>query len=366
MKKIRLGIVGLGHRGRFMFRLASQNFDNVEPVAMCDIEEKFWAERQTRPSCEPTSMKEDFPSAKFYTDFDAMLMEANLDALLVETPAANHTDFCVKGLEHNLSVLSDVPFAATVEEANRLWDTAKKSKGMFMAGANPNEMGFVEALVDLYAKGYLGKISYLEAEYIHDCRSLWEVTPWRAKGSVPIKYCTHSLGPLLRILEEDLRTVSCHSTGSWICPENPDHNDLMTATFSTDSHVVFRLTTSFINNAHIGCHNYRVFGTEGYFERFSGRGKLAPATLFSSNKLYGAKNLTELPVDASRAEFGSNASLGHGGADYALVKRFLSAIEGKCEPISLREGLRMTIPGIYAAESAKQGGKLLRIVYPWE
>lgn len=366
MKKIRLGVVGLGHRGRAMYRIAAQNFDNVDAVAMCDLEEKFWAEKQTFPANETSSMKQDFPSAKFYADFDTMLKETALDALLVETPAANHTDFCVKGLEHNLAVLSDVPFAASVEEANRLWVAAKKSKGMFMAGANPNEMGFTEALVDLYAKGYLGKISYLEAEYIHDCRSLWEVTPWRAKGSVPIKYCTHSLGPLLRILEEDLRTVSCHSTGSWICPENPDHNDLMTATFSTDSHVVFRLTTSFINNAHIGLHNYRVFGTEGYFERFSGRGKIAPATFFSSNKLYGAKALTELPVDASRPEFGSKATIGHGGADYALVNRFLGAIEGKCEPISLREGLRMTIPGIFAAESAKRGGELLRIVYPWD
>ena len=31
MKKIRVGVVGLGHRGRAMFKLAADGFDYVEP-----------------------------------------------------------------------------------------------------------------------------------------------------------------------------------------------------------------------------------------------------------------------------------------------------------------------------------------------
>jgi len=140
----------------------------------------------------------------------------------------------------------------------------------------------------------------------------------------------------------------------------------MTAHFTTESDVVLRFTISARNNARIGPHSYRVFGTEGYFERFSGRGKIPAATFFSSNRLYGASQLTELPVDTSRFEFGAMGGIGHGGADYALCRKFYRALAGEGEGITLREGLRMTLPGIFAAASARRGGELTTIRYPWE
>lgn len=44
--KIRVGVVGLGHRGRHMLKLAAEGFDCVVPAAACDIIEKNWYERQ--------------------------------------------------------------------------------------------------------------------------------------------------------------------------------------------------------------------------------------------------------------------------------------------------------------------------------
>ncbi|MFA6930449.1 MAG: Gfo/Idh/MocA family oxidoreductase [Lentisphaeria bacterium] len=364
MNKIRLGVVGLGSRGKGMFSLAAEAFDQAVPAALCDLKEELWKEKQGK---ETLSFADKFPEAVFYTDYDRMLAETPIDAVLVETPAAIHAEFCIKALERGIAVLSDVPFAATIEEGNRLWECVKKTGTLFMAGANPNEWGFVEALVDLYEKGFLGELSLLEAEYIHDVRSLWKTTPWRSSGAFwPITYCTHSLGPLLRILKEDLRYVSCLGTGSKICPDDPTRQDMMTAHFHTESNVVVRLMTSFINNAHIGLHSYRIFGTAGYFERFSGRGKLQPATFFSSEKIYGAQELTELPIQLQRKEISLSADGGHGGADQALLQRFFLALQKKAEPIDIREGLRMTFPGIYACESARQGGRMIEIRYPWD
>ena len=59
---------------------------------------------------------------------------------------------------------------------------------------------------------------------------------------------------------------------------------------------------------------------------------------------------------------------GHGGADYALLDHLFKAMLADAPefPITLRDGLRMTLPGIYAAESAKRGGEKLTIHYPWE
>ena len=58
---------------------------------------------------------------------------------------------------------------------------------------------------------------------------------------------------------------------------------------------------------------------------------------------------------------------GHDGMDYAMMDHVLQAVlTGGPAPIPLKEGLAMTIPGIYAEESAKRGGEVLRMKYPWD
>ena len=356
--RFRLGVVGLGHRGIAMFELAKEAFGDVfDCAAICDCNESILSEAAAK-----------FPEAAPFSSFTEMLDKAGLDVLLVETPATCHAEFCIEGRRRGLNVFSDIPSVATVQEGKDLWLADKEaSGGIFMTGANPNMYGFIQALYDYYQKGYIGKPYYLEAEYIHDIRCLWPSTPWR-RTLMPIKYCTHSLGPLLRITDEDLRQVSCMDTGAWTHGGDDEH-DLMTAHFHAPSGLVFRFTASFINNAGCGCHSYRVFGTEGYFERLSSRGSQEPITTFNSKKLYGFEKSTVLQISESRPEYEQAGGKfnGHGGADYVLWAKFAEALKNCApSPLPLKDGLRMTIPGIYAAESAMQGGRLVDIEYPWD
>jgi predicted dehydrogenase len=368
MDKLRLGVVGLGHRGRAMFKWVSMGIDGIDPVAACDLNQDLWFEKVNAQETMANAM----PQVKFYDDYEEMLKEAKLDILMVETPATCHAEFCAKALSMGINVFSDIPTVNSLEEAEMLWKSVNESDKMLMTGATTLGWGFVLAMQDLYKQGLLGKPYYLEAEYIHDCRYLWEESPWR-KTNIPITYCTHSLGPLLSIMDEDLRTVSCVDTGSHVT-EFPECHDLMTAHFTTDSNVVVRLTRSSINNCTTGHHSFKVFGTEGYFEHLSSRGAQAMKTSFSSNKLYGAQELTEIPIGFAPREIeerkkkNPHAGFGHGGADSYLWQLFVDALrEGeKMAPVTFKEGLRMTIPGIFAAESARRGGETLKIKYPWD
>lgn len=352
-KQIRLGVVGFGRRGRSLFGLATHSL-GVEAAAVCDS-----AEANLRAA------EQAYPEAVLFSEFDRMLEQVKLDALLVETPATFHAELCAKALARDINVMSDVPAVATLEEAHKLWRAQQASRAFYMLGANPNLWGFVEAAVELLEQGKLGKPYYMEAEYIHDIRSLFESTPWR-KTYVSIRYCTHSLGPLLRLIDEDLEWVSCHDTGSHINQQDGQH-DAMAAIFRSRSNVVVRLLTSFINN-YPGCgHAYRVYGTKGYFERRPGCEGVGPAkTLYYSTECHEKKALYEIPVGETPKEFGKQIASGHGGADHALLQRFFKAIrDGLPSPIPLREGLRMTLPGIAAVESARLGGQLTKIRYPW-
>lgn len=371
MERIRVGVVGLGHRGRYMARLAEDAFEFVDVVACCDVDPELWHVTQwlqTKP------MKELLPKAQFFELYTDMLDKVQLDIVIVETGADVHASFCIEALNRGLDVFSDIPSVANLQEADLLWKAEQASKGKLMTGANPNEWGFINALVDLYQKGLLGKPYYMEAEYVHsilnaaESKQLTVHSPWRKLLS-PIRYCTHSLGPLLRILEEDLRYTVCMKTGDYFDPPTGKPN-MMAALFQTESGVTIRLLRNGRCRAGIGAHSYRVFGTKGYFERLDSRGKdYPPVTRFRSDELYGAHDFTILPTDMMAKEHMYNPSAsGHGGADYALFDHMFKAYLNHDEeyPISLREGLRMTLPGIFAEESARRGGSRIRMTYPWE
>ena len=374
MNTIRFGVVGLGHRGRAMFKSVAEGIEGVEAVAACDLNPDLWfKETEAYYGGRQPSMAEAMPEVKFYDDYDEMLNKEKLDFVMIETPAVCHAVFCAKALEKGVNVYSDIPTVSSLGETAMLWQAVKASDKMLMTGATTLGWGFVLAMQDLYKQGLLGKPYYLEAEYIHDSRLLWEESPWRKK-LIPITYCTHSLGPLLSIMEEDLRTVSCVDTGSHVTGF-PECHDLMTAHFSTRSNVVVRLTISNINNCTTGHHSYRVFGTKGYFEHLSSRGPNRPAqTAFSTDKISSMDKLTDIPISFTpweiekKIRLNPHAGFGHGGADALLINRFVEAIRrgDTASPISFREGLRMTLPGIYAASSAERGGEKVDIKYPWD
>lgn len=368
MKKIRLGVVGLGGRGRSMVKIAMNNFDCVELVAGCDIRPKNWFETQ-RYFEKPFS--EIYPNAKFYEDYEEMLDKEKLDAVLVETDGDFHAKFCAMALERNINVMSDIPCVDSLEEAEMLWKASEASSAMMMVGANLNEQRFVTFLKDFYKKGLLGKPYYLEAEYIHtilynsnEFKSLYETNgDWR-KRMASIRYCTHSLGPILSILEEELCQVTCLGTGLHT-PES-FKDEMMSAQAQTKSGIIVKFMRNGRCRSFIGHHNYRVFGTEGYIERIDRMGK--PVIRYNSmNEL--DTSLKEIDGSFLPPRYDHNEKIrtsGHGGMDYALWDDFFDAIiNKKPAPISLKEGLAMTLPGIYAAESAARNGKMMRIKYPW-
>ena len=372
MKKLRVGVVGLGPRGRPMTKLAAE-FDCVTIAAGCDIRTHNWFEKQWQSSFSMAAM---FPDAEFYENYDEMLEKANLDVVIVETGADIHASFCVKALEKNINVLTDIPVVANLKEAEALWKAAQKSKAIISIGANPNEQRFSVLLQEFYKKGLLGEAYCMEAEYIH-----WsypgsesnihynENGDWR-KLLCPIRYCTHSLGPLLTILEEELRTVSCFGTGcrnELAIKEGRPKDDMSCAQFRTDSGVVVRLMRNGYCRADIGHHAYRVFGTQGYMERVERMGK---AVIRYNSEMELDKKLKEIDGSFMPPAYEKNQkalSAGHGGMDFAMMDHFLDAVvNGKPAPISLKAGLAMTLPGIYAEESSKRGGQVMRMYYPWD
>ena len=94
-KKIRVGVVGLGHRGRWMTRLVSM-FDFAELVAACDILPRNW---HTLCWLEEMPLVERFPNATFYESYDEMLEKVKKEVSKLSDEADKKYDTYNKKLQ---------------------------------------------------------------------------------------------------------------------------------------------------------------------------------------------------------------------------------------------------------------------------
>lgn len=121
MKKFRLGVVGLGHRGRGMFKGVAKGIGDFEAVAACDLNPALWFEpTNSYYGGTQSALAECMPDVAFFESYDGMIEKAGLDVVLVETPADCHAEFCGKALKKGLHVFSDIPTVRTLEEAAML------------------------------------------------------------------------------------------------------------------------------------------------------------------------------------------------------------------------------------------------------
>ena len=277
----------------------------------------------------------------------------------------------MKALERNIHVLGEIPAVDSIEEGEYLWKKVNDAKALYMCGSNPNYRAKTLFAKRLKSLGVLGKIAYVETEYMHDMRELKD--NWR-KTYESCRYCTHSLGPVLAIAEgEEIRSVSCMSIYDRIgCGRS--HN-AMAALFRTQNDIVIRFLTAFALPYRGPAHTTKIMTGQGILEL---RNEGAKVWLQKLSEFSAGRDFLEVPFTPTGdsrpnglqiidEDLFRQAHYGHNGSDIYMMEDFADAIlNGKPSPIGIREALAMTLPGIYAAESAREGGELKNIKYPWD
>jgi len=131
---IKVGIVGLGCIGKVLFR-HYKALKNVEITAICDIDEKKIKNiGNTTGNIIIDEKPLDFSGISFYTNFDKMLKEADLDAVSIMLPTYLHAKFTVKALKAGLNVLCEKPMAMNVRECRQMINAAKQSRKLLQIG----------------------------------------------------------------------------------------------------------------------------------------------------------------------------------------------------------------------------------------
>ncbi len=209
MEKVRIGVIGLGHRGSGAIpRLAM--LPNAEILALCDLIEdrvarqaKFLTEKgRPQPKCYAGSAE----------IWKTLCEQPDLDLIYICTPWLCHTPMAVHAMQCGKHAVTEVPAAVTVEQCWQLVDTSESTRKHFMMLENccygENEL----FALNLCRKGILGELVHGEGAYIHDLRaSKWNAEQtggyqgqWRLAWSqqhTGNPYPTHGLGPVCRYLD---------------------------------------------------------------------------------------------------------------------------------------------------------------------
>ena len=120
--KARIGIIGPGSRGQHLMSFLVQN-PKVEIVAVCDT---------FRPSIDAALKMA--PNAKVYTDYEKLLEDKNVDAVLIATPLHLHYDMAMDALDAGKHVFCEKAIAYSMDETHKIYQKHKSSKKIFFVG----------------------------------------------------------------------------------------------------------------------------------------------------------------------------------------------------------------------------------------
>ena len=358
MKTYKVGLVG-ARRGAGLVHPFTL-FPETEITALCDLNEKRLAEAGAHFNV---------PERLMFKDYEAFL-ESSIDIVVVGTPIQLHATQSIQAMESGKHVLSEVTAAWTIAECEEIVDTVKRTKQTYMLAENNCYLHYIREWKRWVERGRLGSIFYAEAEYIHDIRHLlWDEESgeafWRLERP-PIYYCSHSLGPLLLLMEDRVVQATGAHAGYVIVPDRgPGCLNMEVALFKTQKGAVIKVLRSQVAIREPPMHYYSLYGTKGSVE--CSRGRERTGKLYVEEEVggsgghhvalrYGGYQVIDCPSADPAAPpeaFGG----GHGTVEYYLVRDFIDAVMlGTQPPIDVIKAMDMTLPGICAHEAAMSGG----------
>jgi len=237
----RVGLIGLGAMGRNHLRLLSAR-DDVELVAISDPLEDVLA---------AVAVATD---AQGYQEPQAMLAEADLDAVVIASPTTTHLPLALAAAERGIAMLVEKPLAATTLEADELV-RASAETGV------PIQVGHVErfnpAVLEL---GRLIEEGWLSTVYAITSRRAGPFPARIRDVGVTIDLATHDVDILSFVAGERPTRVSAETAQR----VHQDHEDLLFGLLSFPSGSVGMLDVDWLTPAKR--RTLTVVGEEGMFE----------------------------------------------------------------------------------------------------
>ena len=153
MKTVKLGIIGLGYIGQTHLR-HSLKLTNTQVSAVADLSKKALS------NAKKAGVK------KTFTDYESLLKDPEIDAVIIGLPTHLHLQCAKKAAEAGKHIFLEKPMARSIEEAKEIVSASRRNSVKLMMGY---PLRFNEDLIALKEKttdGTLGDIEVAQATMI--------------------------------------------------------------------------------------------------------------------------------------------------------------------------------------------------------
>ncbi len=196
-RNVRVAMIGLGFGAEFL--PIYQDHPHAEVAAIC-----------RRNETELNKLGDRLGIEKRYTDYDEVLADPDVDFVHINSPIPDHAWMSLAALDAGKHVMCTVPMATTIDECRKIVKKVQETGLKYMMAETvvySREFLFIR---DLYKKGELGKIQYMQASHPQDMEgwpSSWE-------KMIPMHYATHVVSPVLGLLDGLAEYVTCVGSGT--------------------------------------------------------------------------------------------------------------------------------------------------------
>lgn len=200
---IRLGIIGVGSRGRGIASLLKP-LPNFELAACCDI----------LPFRLEQGMQYATAKTKAYQDYRALLDDKKVDAVIIATPFGLHDEMAIHALQAGKHVFCEKTMAKGLPAIQSVIDAHKKTNLVFQTGHQYNSSALYLKVGHIVQSGYIGEVTAFQCQWNRngDWRrpvpdTQWErLINWRMykehSSGMVAELCSHQIDFINRVLGE--------------------------------------------------------------------------------------------------------------------------------------------------------------------
>ena len=158
MKKLRLGIIGMGNMGiGHLQSIIDGHCEKIEVTAVADID-----------SAKLEIIKEKHTSATCFTDPIKMLDSGLIDAVLIAVPHYDHPKYAIECFKRGIHVMTEKPAGVYIRQVREMNEEAEKSGVKFAIMFNQRTNPLFAKAKEIVRSGRLGQPK----------RLVWIVTNW--------------------------------------------------------------------------------------------------------------------------------------------------------------------------------------------
>ncbi|HID94637.1 MAG TPA: Gfo/Idh/MocA family oxidoreductase [Candidatus Latescibacteria bacterium] len=174
-EKVRIGIIGLGHRGHCFAEIYHKN-PKAELVAIADPSEQ----RRTE-----VGRGLGIPEDRRYPGFEILERE-DIDMISIHMPDHLHAESFIKAINTGRHIFVESPMADSLSDIRRMLDAWRGTELKVMVGHVLRFNPYFRMLKEMLVEGILGRIFYMEADYIHNLRQ--KVEPGRSSLGLDMEW----------------------------------------------------------------------------------------------------------------------------------------------------------------------------------